>query len=337
MHISIDKGRVGAFSIGVVLAGLVLVAGVAFASDGGTIHACVNPEQQIRIVDVPEDCRDEETNLDWNIEGLQGPTGEDGQDGEDGEDGQDGEPGQDGEDGQDGEPGPPGPPGEIADQTCPPDQFVIGFLGGSILCAEVDGQPPAPEICDGVDNDGDGNTDEDLQYCFAGQTAPNTDGAACLIGFGDTNGNPEDGCEDTGGQEVCDGIDNDFNGQVDEGMNYCIGGVSAPNTDGFVCDVGWFDHNNDPVDGCESQVVLSVDNIIATVQSCTDDAALIELTNIHAADVIVGFDLIVNSSLIMPGQAPLFAGDTEVFGIFIGLPVTSCEVDVTSVNLWITS
>ncbi len=99
--------------IGVLIAA-VLVVGIGFAQ--GTdevIHACVNPEQQIRIVEPPEDCRDEETNLDWNIEGLQGPPGEDGQDGEDGEDGQDGEDGEKGDLGPQGEQGPQGEPGAL--------------------------------------------------------------------------------------------------------------------------------------------------------------------------------------------------------------------------------
>jgi hypothetical protein len=102
--------------IGVLIAA-VLVVGIGFAQvNDDIIHACVNPEQQIRIVDAPEDCRDEETNLDWNFEGLQGPPGEDGedgQDGEDGEDGQDGEDGEKGDPGPQGEQGPPGVPGVL--------------------------------------------------------------------------------------------------------------------------------------------------------------------------------------------------------------------------------
>ena len=58
---------------------------------------------------------------------------------------------------------------------------------------------PGPEVCDGVDNDGNGQVDE---------------------GFPDTDGDGTADCVDI---ETCDGVDNDGNGQVDEGF---------PNTDG---------------------------------------------------------------------------------------------------------
>lgn len=123
VYFGIDKGRVAAFAIGAILSILVLAAGVAFAANGETIHACVNPEQQIRIVSAPEDCRAEEASLDWNIVGPQGPPGEDGQDGEDGQNGEDGE------DGEDGAPGPPGPQGEPGT----PDFYTRGVINVEIL------------------------------------------------------------------------------------------------------------------------------------------------------------------------------------------------------------
>jgi len=52
------------------------------------------------------------------------------------------------------------------------------------------------EICDGIDNNGDGQIDDDLYYCSGGAPAPNTDGSACLVGFLDNNGDPIDGCEE---------------------------------------------------------------------------------------------------------------------------------------------
>jgi hypothetical protein len=57
----------------------------------------------------------------------------------------------------------------------------------------------------------------------------------------------------SGGQEVCDGIDNNGNGQADEGLTYCIGGSPAPNTDGENgCLDGWYDLDSDPTNGCET-------------------------------------------------------------------------------------
>src|SRR5262249_58980131 len=56
--------------------------------------------------------------------------------------------------------------------------------------------------------------------CTNGQCTfnPATD---CAPGFHDANGNPLDGCEyfcmpTNGGKEICDGLDNDCDGEVDE-------------------------------------------------------------------------------------------------------------------------
>ena len=52
-----------------------------------------------------------------------------------------------------------------------------------------------PESCNGVDDDLDGGVDEGLFYCVGGAPAPNTDGAACLQGWGDADGVAANGCE----------------------------------------------------------------------------------------------------------------------------------------------
>ena len=55
---------------------------------------------------------------------------------------------------------------------------------------------PTDEVCNGIDDDVDGEVDEDMVYCFDGSAAPNTDGAnSCLAGWEDSNGDPADGCE----------------------------------------------------------------------------------------------------------------------------------------------
>ncbi len=98
------------------------------------------------------------------------------------------------------------------------------------------------EACDGTDNDCDARTDEDFDFqrdprhCgFCGHACPEPPHAralchqasclyACVEGFYDVDGDPENGCESptcvpsAGGVEICDLVDNDCNGMVDDGI-----------------------------------------------------------------------------------------------------------------------
>jgi len=78
-----------------------------------------------------------------------------------------------------------------------------------------------PEICDGVDNDLDGLVDEDLTRittCGVGACAGNTGYETCSDGdwVGDTC-DPYEGAS----AEICDGMDNDCNGLVDDAVPNC--------------------------------------------------------------------------------------------------------------------
>ncbi len=109
--------------------------------------------------------------------------------------------------------------GYTADVDCDDDSFVVN--------------PGADEICDGIDNDCDGLTDDDddgtdpdSQHTFFadadgdGYGDPASPQAACAIrdGLSET----ADDCDDAeaashpGAEEVCDGIDNDCDGDTDD-------------------------------------------------------------------------------------------------------------------------
>jgi len=114
----------------------------------------------------------------------------------------------------------------------------LGCVGGGVIC--VGDQEPTFEICDNVDNDCDGvvdngfNKQTDPQNCGTCGHACNLPNAnegcangmctiaSCQAGFHNNNGVTADGCEYgpcfTAGAEVCNGLDDDCNGSVDDAL-----------------------------------------------------------------------------------------------------------------------
>ncbi|MDY0058420.1 MAG: MopE-related protein [Myxococcota bacterium] len=148
------------------------------------------------------------------------------------------------------------------------------------------------EVCDWQDNDCDGETDEgfdlltSLDHCGQCQrscrypsTVTRCQEGQCLVlgcepGFWNADRRLANGCEyfcgvSEGGEEICDGRDNDCNGTIDDGFDlqndprncgqcgrrcdlagataFCLAGECAVQR----CDEGRRDVNEDPADGCE--------------------------------------------------------------------------------------
>ncbi len=149
------------------------------------------------------------------------------------------------------------------------------------------------EACDGLDNDcngaiddGDG-LDDDPENCgVCGRVCAFSNASArCVLGvcrirecnpfFSDLNGTDTDGCEyfcvpTNGGVEVCDGLDNDCNGTIDDvgttpqdpaNCGACGLICHYPHREGICdgnfqcqpgdCFAGWWDLDGDPANGCE--------------------------------------------------------------------------------------
>jgi len=115
----------------------------------------------------------------------------------------------------------------VSEQACAAPE---GYVPESTDCDDADDtvHPGAEEVCDGVDNDCDELTDEDVGTEFFADTDddgygdPGTSVVACELPTGFVVDATD--CDDTeptvypGAEEICDELDNDCNDVVDEGV-----------------------------------------------------------------------------------------------------------------------
>src|SRR5262249_12636098 len=150
-------------------------------------------------------------------------------------------------------------------------------------------------ICDNVDNDCNGVIDDPFNKqtdplhcgscspCVVPHAIPSCTNGVCGVAAGqadyhDLAGNVANGCEslrDFTGPEVCVGLDNNCNGQIDEGFNkqtdpnncgascvrcsfahagaLCTSGMCVMGT----CDPGYVNLDSNPANGCEYQCTVT--------------------------------------------------------------------------------
>jgi len=95
-------------------------------------------------------------------------------------------------------------------------------VAGAIVCQQ--NTAPAPEVCDGFDNDCDGAVDNGPggASCNTGQPGVCADGTeVCVAGSLQCQQNLPPA------PEICDGLDNDCNGAIDDAVTNCSGGTTC--------------------------------------------------------------------------------------------------------------
>ena len=118
---------------------------------------------------------------------------------------------------------------------CPSNQTNRVPFGADVDCADDDSarRPYATEVCNGLDDNCDGVVDEGVLLnfypdrdgdLFGDGTALPVRACAAPTGFAANNGDCDDARanRNPGAAEICDGVDNNCNGQIDEAGGYLV-------------------------------------------------------------------------------------------------------------------
>ncbi len=121
-----------------------------------------------------------------------------------------------------------GDPNDVRNDTCEPPP---GYVRDNTDCDDTKSSvnPGADEVCNGIDDDCDGDIDEDVKEIFyvdadgdgqGDEDSPEVEACTQPLGHSDNNLDCDDANSSVyvGATEVCNGIDDDCNGLIDDGL-----------------------------------------------------------------------------------------------------------------------